>query len=369
VQSIETKLDSLLDIYRQVLQKGPSSVTTLSPLPPFGLEEMSDYQSTILSKDLSCSSQVSQSICGNHPRALQLILAHNELNLNQNNSTTSSPGLNPASTSPFNPSTFQVPSTPSMECPSAQGSPSQILSANSFHSSVGHFPCVGQPPPPLPSSASSKLQLSSLPPQPGHVRSMGPSRSDPSDYTKSCLRGVGIDFQLNSSIQQKNRPSAKEDSSWRRHISMDAEMDPLAPVSPLAPIQGQCSGDRGLGKSLSVQDLMQPALEGLGVDTHSSQASFSTSVSSSQDSSAGGIEMGVGGWGEADLFISDRDLEVSNKAHTQGFNFLSQPPIDASYSSELLRTTNTAGASHNLAGGHTPNTGSETMNMPHVRLK
>uniref|UniRef100_A0A671SG85 Potassium voltage-gated channel subfamily KQT member 5-like n=1 Tax=Sinocyclocheilus anshuiensis TaxID=1608454 RepID=A0A671SG85_9TELE len=72
----------------------------------------------------------------------------------------------------------------------------------------------------------------------------------------------------------------------------------------------------------------------------------------------------------ADLFISDRDLETSNKIHTQGFSFLSQPPIDASFSSELLRTSNTAGASHNLASGNTPNTGSnETMNMPHVRLK
>uniref|UniRef100_A0A8C2I8X9 Potassium voltage-gated channel, KQT-like subfamily, member 5b n=1 Tax=Cyprinus carpio TaxID=7962 RepID=A0A8C2I8X9_CYPCA len=291
VQSIEAKLDSLLDIYRQVLQKGSSSALTLSSLPPFGLDETSDYQSTILSKDLSCSSQVSHSICANHPRALQLILAPKELNLNQNNSTASSPGLNP---------------------------------------------------------------LSSAPPQTGHVRSMGPSRSDPNDYSKSCFRGVGIDFGLNSSIscklQQKNRPSAKEDSSWRRHISMDAEMDPLAPASPLAPIQGQCSGDRGLGKSLSVQDLI-----------------FSTSVSSSQDSSAGGIEMGVGAWGEADLFISDRDLDISNQRLSQGFNFLSQPPIDASYSSELLRTSNTADASQNLV---TPNTGSnETMNKPHVRLK
>uniref|UniRef100_A0A8C2I8R4 Potassium voltage-gated channel, KQT-like subfamily, member 5b n=1 Tax=Cyprinus carpio TaxID=7962 RepID=A0A8C2I8R4_CYPCA len=287
VQSIEAKLDSLLDIYRQVLQKGSSSALTLSSLPPFGLDETSDYQSTILSKDLSCSSQVSHSICANHPRALQLILAPKELNLNQNNSTASSPGLNP---------------------------------------------------------------LSSAPPQTGHVRSMGPSRSDPNDYSKSCFRGVGIDFGLNSSIscklQQKNRPSAKEDSSWRRHISMDAEMDPLAPASPLAPIQGQCSGDRGLGKSLSVQDLI---------------------VSSSQDSSAGGIEMGVGAWGEADLFISDRDLDISNQRLSQGFNFLSQPPIDASYSSELLRTSNTADASQNLV---TPNTGSnETMNKPHVRLK
>ncbi|XP_052401170.1 potassium voltage-gated channel subfamily KQT member 5 isoform X2 [Carassius gibelio] len=374
VQSIETKLDSLLDIYRQVLQKGSSSALTLSPLPPFGLEETLDYPSTILSKDLSCSSQVSQSICGNHPRALQLILAPNELNHNQNNSTASSPGLHPASASPFNPSTFQVPSTPSMECPSAQGSPSQILSANSFHSSVGHFPCVSQPPPPLSSPTSSKLQLSSVPPQAGHVRSMGPSRSDPTDYSKSCFRGVGMDFGLNSSIscklQQKSRPSAKEDSSWRRHTSMDAEMDPLVPVSPLAPIQGQCSRGRGLGKSLSVQDFMEPVLEGLSVDTHSSQASFSTSVSSSQESSAGGIEMGVGAWGEADLFISDRDLELSTKTHTQGFNFLSQTPNDASFSSELLRTSNTGGASHNLESGHTPDTGSsETMNMPHVRLK
>ncbi|KAK7161688.1 hypothetical protein R3I94_004383 [Phoxinus phoxinus] len=373
VQSIEAKLDSLLDIYRQVLQKGSSSAQTLSSLPPFGLEETSDYQSTILSKDLSCSSQVTQSICGNHPRALQLILAPNELNLNQNNSTTSSPGLNPSSASPFNPSTFQIPSTPSMECPSAQGSPSQILSANSFHSSVSHFPYIGQPAPPLPPTASSKLQLSTVPPQPCHARSMGPSRSDPADYAKSYFRGVGIDFGLNSSmgckLQQQNRPNAKEDSSWRRNISLDAEveMDPLVSVSPLVPVQGQCSEDRGLGKSLSVQDLMQPALEGL--DMHSSQASFSTSVSSSQDSSAGGIEMGVVGWGEASLFISDRDLEVS-KTHTQGFDFLSQTPIDASYSSELLRTSTTAGASHNLARGHSPNTDSnETMNMPHVRLK
>ncbi|XP_073808221.1 potassium voltage-gated channel subfamily KQT member 4 isoform X2 [Danio rerio] len=377
VQSIESKLDSLLDIYRQVLQKGSSTALTFSSLPPFGLEENSDYQSTVLSKDLSCASQVSQSICGNHPRALQLILAPNELmNLNQNNSTTSSPGLNPASASPFNLSTFQVPSTPSLECPSAQGSPSQILNANSFHSSIGHFPSVGQPPPPLSSTTTSKYQLSTVPSQAGHARSMGPTRSDPADYAKSCFRGVGIDLGLNSSmickLQQKNRPSAKEDSSWRRHISLDSEveMDPLAPVSPLAPVQGQCSGDRGLGKSLSVQDLIQPALEGVGVDTHSSQASFSTSISSSQDSSAGGIEMGAGGWGEADLFISDRDLDTSTKAHNQGFDFLSQAPIDASYSSELLRTSTAAGASHSLASGHTSNTGSnETINMPHVRLK
>ncbi|XP_051560522.1 potassium voltage-gated channel subfamily KQT member 5-like [Myxocyprinus asiaticus] len=376
VQSIESKLDSLLDIYRQVLHKNSSSALTLSSLPPFGMEETSDYQSIILSKDLSCSSQVSQSISSNHPRALQLILAPSELNLNQNNSTTSSPGLNPASVSPFNPSTFQVPSTPSMECPSAQESPSQILSTNSLHSTGVHFPCVGQLPPPPPSISSFKHQLSTVPSQPGLNRSIGPCRSDPADYAQSCFRGVGLDFGLNSSmsckLQQRSRPSAKEDSSWRRHVSLDAEieMDPLSAVSPLAPVQAQCSGDRGLGQSLSVLDLMQPVLEGLDVDRHSSQASFSTSVSSSQDSSTGGIEMGVRGWGEADLFISDGDLENSTKMLTQGFSFLSQPTIDASLPSELLRTSTTAGASQTIASGHTPNTVSnESISMPHVRLK
>ncbi|XP_051981996.1 potassium voltage-gated channel subfamily KQT member 5 isoform X2 [Xyrauchen texanus] len=376
VQSIESKLDSLLDIYRQVLNKGLSSGLTLSSLPPFGMEETSDYQSTILSKDLCCSSQVSQTLSSNHPRALQLILAPNELNLNQNNSTTSSPGLNPASASPFNSSTFQVPSTPSTDCPSAQGSPSQILSTNRLHSTGGHFPFVRQPPLPPLSTASSKHQLSTAPSQSGLTHIIGPCRSNPADYAQSCFRGVGLEFGLNSSmgckLQQRSRPSAKEDSSWRRHISLDSEMymDPLAAVSPLAPEQGQCSGDRGQGKSLSVQDLMQPVLVDLDMDRHSSQASFSTSVSSSQDSSAGGIEMGVRGWGEADLFISDRDLENSTKTLGQGFNFLPQPTIDASFPSELLRTSTTAGASHSIASGHTPNTGSnESISMPHVRLK
>ncbi|KAJ8402716.1 hypothetical protein AAFF_G00363880 [Aldrovandia affinis] len=57
VQSIETKLDSLLDIYRQVLRKGSSSGLTLSSLPLFELEQTSDYQS-------SCSAQLSAgSVC------------------------------------------------------------------------------------------------------------------------------------------------------------------------------------------------------------------------------------------------------------------------------------------------------------------
>ncbi|KAE8281050.1 Potassium voltage-gated channel subfamily KQT member 5 [Larimichthys crocea] len=55
VTSIESKLDSLLDVYRQVLQKGPSALT-LSSLPLFELDNHqhhnSDYQTSIIGRDL-----------------------------------------------------------------------------------------------------------------------------------------------------------------------------------------------------------------------------------------------------------------------------------------------------------------------------
>uniref|UniRef100_A0A6Q2X2M9 Potassium voltage-gated channel, KQT-like subfamily, member 5a n=1 Tax=Esox lucius TaxID=8010 RepID=A0A6Q2X2M9_ESOLU len=53
VTSIESKLDSLLDVYRQVLLKG-SPALTLSSLPLF--EQTSNYESTVHSKDLSSGS-------------------------------------------------------------------------------------------------------------------------------------------------------------------------------------------------------------------------------------------------------------------------------------------------------------------------
>ncbi|XP_035610175.2 potassium voltage-gated channel subfamily KQT member 5 isoform X2 [Oncorhynchus keta] len=95
VTSIESKLDSLLDVYRQ-----GSSALTLSSLPLFELEhQTSDYQSSILSKDLPSGSHlggecvrghpgeggggISRSTTGDHlSRGLQLILAPSELALN-----------------------------------------------------------------------------------------------------------------------------------------------------------------------------------------------------------------------------------------------------------------------------------------------
>ncbi|NXT88787.1 KCNQ5 protein, partial [Anhinga rufa] len=61
VQSIESKLDCLLDIYQQVLRKGSASALTLASfqMPAFECEQTSDYQSPSDSKDLSNSAQLS----------------------------------------------------------------------------------------------------------------------------------------------------------------------------------------------------------------------------------------------------------------------------------------------------------------------
>uniref|UniRef100_A0A8B9JP69 Potassium voltage-gated channel, KQT-like subfamily, member 5b n=1 Tax=Astyanax mexicanus TaxID=7994 RepID=A0A8B9JP69_ASTMX len=331
VQSIESKLDSLLDIYRQVLRKGSPSAINLSSLPLFELEQTSDYQTT--SSAFSKDSQFSRSSSSNLHRGLHLILAPNELNLNLNNSSGSPPGLtNPTSAPPFCPSPLQPLTTPTPEGPAIGGSPPPILTPNNIHSGGMHFSNIGLlPPPPLP-TAPTRLQLPLLASQPGlnNSSSSPPQSSPPSDYPPSYLAGP----------QQKNRPSIKEDGSWRRHMSLEMEMDmEMYPLAALSPGKGR----QELEKSLSIQDLIEaPEVDGRG----------SLSASSSQDSG--------GGWGEADLFIADSDLENSVQAHS-GFGFLSQPTADVMFSSELLRAT-TAGEPLNL-----PNTGgTEPFSMPHV---
>lgn len=190
--------------------------------------------------------------------------------------------------------------------------------------------------------------------------------------------------KLQGGTNSNGRLNTKEEGSWRRHMSL--ELQPLVP-----PALGCCSGpgkrDRGLGKSTSVQDLMQAA-PGTVQDAHHSHSLSSPSPSTSSDSpigfhscsqdpggggGGGGVgRSGGGGWGEEDLFISDRDIE------TQGFDFLSLGTAEAhTYSSELLRTGGRAGAgsqgsNRSLASAHTssPSAGNaELLNMPHVRLK
>ncbi|XP_030635695.1 potassium voltage-gated channel subfamily KQT member 5 [Chanos chanos] len=362
VQSIESKLDSLLDIYRQVLRKGSSSALTLSSLPLFELEQTSDYQGSVFTKDLSCSNQVSHSNSAGLPRAnLHLILAPNDLGLNLSNSSPPCPATPfQPSNPPLSPSGLSNPQAPTLDC-STTGSPPPILNPNNLRS-MGHFPTLARPPPPPPPSSTmtSILQRPPMPPPPSRTLTADPV--DPADFQPSSLTGVKENVETGQGLrrfQQRSKPSAKEDGSWRRHMSL--EMDPLAALS-LAPAPEPCGDDRGLGKSLSVQDLIQSPLE---VDGHASLSSSSSHASSLVT----GIQGEPGsGWGEADLFISDQDLE----AQVRDFDFLSQPSVDCTFSSELLRTdTGAAGSNRSLQAGHTPSTSSsgESISMPHVRLK
>ncbi|XP_041838713.1 potassium voltage-gated channel subfamily KQT member 5 isoform X2 [Melanotaenia boesemani] len=410
VQSIESKLDSLLDIYRQVLRKGSSSALTLSSLPLFELEQTSDYHSSVFSKDFPSSTQgsgsgvpppggfVTRSSTNSHlsQGGLNLILGPpNELNLNFNASSSTPPSGLPSSSFSPSPLPHHHPHHHRMqaqaispESDEAVGSSPPLLTPNSTSSSVGRgvghggFPLLPRLPPPPPSHSSgpgSLVQAASHDASPDMEDFCGGLGRQMEDSSVGLELGLSR-FGLKGSTNGSSRLNAKEEGSWRRHMSL--ELEPLVPPAP-----GCCSGpvqmDRGLGKSISVQDLMQVAPVQDAHHSHSlSSPSPSTSSdspfgfhSSSQDPGGGGDGVGRrggGDWGEEDLFISDRDMEV------QGFDFLSQGTAEAhTYSSELLRTGGRAGggsrgSNQSLASGLTssPTTGStELLNMPHVRLK
>uniref|UniRef100_A0A3Q3W7X7 Uncharacterized protein n=1 Tax=Mola mola TaxID=94237 RepID=A0A3Q3W7X7_MOLML len=400
VQSIESKLDSLLDIYRQVLRKGSSSALTLSSLPLFELEQTSDYHSSIFSKDLSCSTQVSGSEappsggCVTRSstnsrlsqRGLHLILApSSNLNLNLNASSSTPPsGLG---SSPFSPSplphhhhhhqhhcTQAQATTPESGADEPVGSSPPIPTPNSTGSGGGGvgdggFPLLARlPPPPPPGRSGGPTSLpratsAEASPDMGDFCGGLGMHMEESDAVEDLGLGLGLDT-LGKQLQGSTNSvgiNSQEEGSWRGHMSL--ELQPLVPP--------------GLGKSTSVQDLLQAA-PGSVRESHHSTSSPSPSTSSDSHScsrDAGVGRTGGGGWGKDELLISDREIE------TQGFDFLSLGSAEAhAYSSELLRTGSRAGAgsqgSHgperSLAPSHAPSPpagSNELLNTPHVRLK
>ncbi|TSK17968.1 Potassium voltage-gated channel subfamily KQT member 5 [Bagarius yarrelli] len=334
VQSIESKLDSLLDVYQQVLQKGTSSALSLSSLPLFGLAQSTDYPSPVFAKDLSSPSQFSQVSSSNVPRGFHLILAPNEFNFNLNN-LAGSPSMDDkmSSASPFSPSPLQPLATPTADLP-------PVFMPNSIHPGGVHFPRLASPPPPPSSSARIQLPLQSTQSQSSFSDHFPPSYSNRS--------------QQDLAPSTKNHLSAKENASWRRHMS--SEMDPLVEFSSSL-VTDRGDKDVSAGKSFSVQDL-------IGIPEVSRHHSIS--ANSSQDSLASESEIGRGGWTEADLFIADGDLENSVQTRPPGFGCLAQPTGNSSLSSEILRTSAAARDSLDMMpklGGTKP------FILPHVRLK
>ncbi|XP_051773294.1 potassium voltage-gated channel subfamily KQT member 5 isoform X4 [Ctenopharyngodon idella] len=354
VQSIESKLDSLLDIYRQVLQKGSSSMLGLSALPLFELDQTSDYQSSIHSKDLSSSSQltsssVSHSGSSNLHRGLHLALAPSELNLGTGyphsaSSFSSSPLLN------------NQPSSPDSFYPV---SPPPILTPNNLSRSHQRFSELTRPVPTI-HSTSATLQLPPMVPTPqGRPTSLIPETLQESraECLSNCLLSTQTEVEsdreaesIQSTVQLRVKPerNSKEDGSWRRHLSLD--IDPLMLMSSTAAASLQV--ERGLGKSLSAQNLILPS----AADCHPSLSTRSSGSSNNESSD----REPLADWGDTELFINDKELDT-----TEGDSFLHQQNNDTTLSSELLRT-GASGPSPSQAG---PRDSLESHNLPHVCLE
>ncbi|XP_045077748.1 potassium voltage-gated channel subfamily KQT member 5 isoform X4 [Coregonus clupeaformis] len=364
VTSIESKLDSLLDVYRQVLQKG-SSTLTLSSLPLFELEhQTSDYQSSVRSKDLSSSSPLggegggghgsgggmSQSTTGHHlSRGLQLILAPSELTLN------TCPPSYPASTASLTPSPLLPPD-----------SPYPLLTTASSFPRRAHFPDL---PPPPPSAGAATLQLPPTGPQQRRPLSPTPDATRGGRLEQSSGLSMVVDSGVDDGeegdregghtrgrVQLRGRPHLREEGPWRRHMSLE--------VDPMLVLSSGCDGEpseqgQGLGKSLSAHNLTQPS-----ADNPPNLSSPLGNSSSFSDDSHGDPD--ASNWGETDLFITGCDLEPQEDQ----FDFLSHPTADGTGSLDLLRTED-GGSLSSLTGLRTPTTGSaESLNQPtHVRLK
>ncbi|XP_068597024.1 potassium voltage-gated channel subfamily KQT member 5-like [Brachionichthys hirsutus] len=302
VTSIESKLDSLLDVYRQVLQKG-SSALTLSSLPLFELDNHQhrnlDYQSSIMSRELPSPHEEGDPIGGGgnnsgaNPRGLRLILAPAD----DDGPPDSAPPSYPPSTASLSPSPLLPPDSP-------------------YPTKRADFPDL---PPPTTATGGFTLQL---PPMlhPSHHRYPADQVSDDmTDGVPVNDGGLGtyvVDGEQEAGsragaarerAQLRQTASLKPEGVWRRHMSL--EVDPLLLLSSS---HDEMSSDWGgnIGKSFSAHNLSQPLID------RSPDLS-----SSSERGNAHGV---LSNWDRAELFISGCEVEPGE----EHFNFLSQETAD-----------------------------------------
>uniref|UniRef100_A0A671XAJ5 Potassium voltage-gated channel subfamily Q member 5 n=1 Tax=Sparus aurata TaxID=8175 RepID=A0A671XAJ5_SPAAU len=355
VTSIESKLDSLLDVYRQVLQKG-SSALTLSSLPLFELDnhqQRSDFQTSVIGRDLPSPQEGDPGGCGgdnnmgirrslnNNPRGLRLILAPAD----DDGPPDSAPPSYPPSTASLSPSPLLPPDSPYPTLVTPNGT-----------SKRAHFPDL---PPPPPSTGGFTLQLPPMlhpshhrcPPDPIPDEMTGRVVVDEGSLGPSVVVGSGEDVAQEGDseaggVQLRETPGLKPEGDWTRHMSL--EVNPLLLLSS-SPDETPSDWGSSLGKSLSVHNLSQP------LTSRAPGPSSSLNNSSSSNSSERGNAHGVlGNWDGAELFISECKLEPE----AEHFNFLSQGSAGPS---DLLQTVEEA-PPH-------PKGNSEFLNQsPHIQL-
>ncbi|XP_041617702.1 potassium voltage-gated channel subfamily KQT member 5 isoform X2 [Vulpes lagopus] len=320
VQSIESKLDCLLDIYQQVLRKGSASALTLASfqIPPFECEQTSDYQSPVDSKDLSSSAQnsgcLSRSASANISRGLQFILTPNE----------------------FSAQTFYALS-PTMhsqatQVPMSQSDGSAVAATSSIANQINVAPKPAAPttlqiPPPLPA-------IKHLPrPETLHPNPAGLQESI-SDVT-TCL----VASKENAQVAQSN---LTKDRSLRKSFDMGGET--LLSVRPVAP--------KDLGKSLSVQNLIRSTEE------------LNIQLSGSESSGSRGSQDFYPKWRESKLFITDEEVGPE-ETETDTFDAVPQPPRETAFASDSLRTGRSRSSQSICKAGES----TEALSLPHVKLK
>ncbi|XP_074532710.1 potassium voltage-gated channel subfamily KQT member 4 isoform X6 [Halichoeres trimaculatus] len=333
VTSIESKLDSLLDVYRQVLLKGPSALT-LSSLPLFELDNhqrhTSDYQTSIIGRDLPSPQEGdpvgrgdrSRSLSAN-PKGLRLILAPADDDCPPD----SAPPSYPPSTASLSPSPLLPPDSPYPTLVTPNGT-----------SKRAHFPDL---PPPPPSTGGFTLRP---PPMihPSHLRH--PAEPVPDDMAGEVVvndGSLGPPLVVETSadadqegdneaglVRLREKPGLKSEGVWRKHMSL--EVNPLLLLSS-SPDGAPSDWGGSHGKSLSVHSLNQP------LANHAPALSSTLNNSSSSNYSEGGNNHGdLSNWGGAELFINDCKIEPEE----EHFNFLSQEPGGGS--SALLQTVEDA---------------------------
>uniref|UniRef100_A0A7N6FF42 Potassium voltage-gated channel, KQT-like subfamily, member 5a n=1 Tax=Anabas testudineus TaxID=64144 RepID=A0A7N6FF42_ANATE len=335
VTSIESKLDSLLDVYRQVLQKG-SSALTLSSLPLFELDNHqqhnSDYQTCFIGRDLPSpqggdpvrgggdnNAGIRRSLNAN-PRGLRLILAPAD----DDGPPDSAPPSYPPSTASLSPSPLLPPDSPYPTLVTPNGT-----------SKRAHFPDL---PPPPSSTGGFTLQL---PPMvhPSHLRC--PTEAVPGDLADgvapdegtlgpSVIVGSSVDADqegdnetgsVQEGVRLRKKTDLKSEEVWRRHMSL--EVNPLL----LLPDGKPSNWEGSLGKSHSVHNLSQPL-----TNRAPSLSSMLNNSSSSNGSEHGNVHGDLSKWDGTELFISECKLEPAE----EHFNFLSQGPDSSP--SDLLQT-------------------------------
>lgn len=330
-----------MDIYRQVLQKGPSALT-ISSLPLFVLDNHhhhnSDYQSPIMGRDLSCSPQGDDlmgsggdngdGVSRSNPRGLRLILAPADDDLPPD----SAPPSYPPSTASLSPSPLLPPDSPYPTLVTPNGT-----------SKRAHFPDL----PPPPSTGGFTLQL---PPMvhPSHLRCPGdPVSDDMADGAEveemslgpSVVLASGVDADQEGDseaapsrgrVQPGEKSGSKGEGVWRRHMSLEA--NPLLLLSS-SPDERPSDWGGSLGKSFSAHDLSQPL-------TSRAQALSSTlnRSNSSNGSERRNSHGNLSNWDETELFI--RECKIEPAEH---FNFLSQGSEGST--TDLLHTVEEGSAS------------------------